>query len=401
VANYTAAYHADGLDQLVTWEAQYAAEGFEDVRSLAAINQLKAVMIREEKVILLGNTSVALGQVGTVVKSTATSGGSIADSTTYYVIVVGLTGEAYAASSMANGVPLGGNITLADGTVEFRPSGTSQPSAEISQATGSSGSNANVINLSWPVQNGAVAYAVFWGTASGAEKLGAIVSNNSYQITAAPTGTQPIAYLPTVDQSQNPYVYDGYLSLMFNYATTGAYVLSLATGTPGTGTPLTGDGAGGIVQFEQVLEYLYDNWRLNPTHIWYNSREAKNVGPKILAGAVNAAQKFEFKVVQDNIAGGIIVKNYYNKFGLTPEMQSVPMDVDPNMPPGTVMFETEVLPYPLSNVTNVAQIRLRRDYHQVEWPPQKRAWPTGTYWDGVFQHYAPFSLAMINNIANG
>ena len=402
-ADYTAAYKGDGLDQMVTWEAQYAAEGFEDIRSLAAINQLKAVMIREEKMILLGNTSVALTQVGTVAKSLADAGGSLSDSQTIYIVVVGLTGEAWAASSLTSGCPTGGSLTLASGKVETRVSGTSQPSAEVSQATGSGGAgNAHQISISWPYLNGAVAYAVYTGTATGQERLAAIVQNNSYIIKTNPSTTsQLISALPSTDQSQNPLAYDGYLSLMYNYATTKSYVVVQATGTPGTGTPLTGDGYGGIKEFEQVLQYLYNTWRLGPTEIWWSSVEAYNASPKILAGAQYAAQQFHFVTEQSDLAGGVIVKNYWNRYGLSPELQSVPLKIDPNMPPGTVFFNCEVLPYPLSNVTNVAQIKLRRDYHQVEWPPTDRQWPTGTYWDGVMQHYAPFSMAMITNIANG
>jgi hypothetical protein len=44
---------------------------------------------------------------------------------------------------------------------------------------------------------------------------------------------------------------------------------------------------------------------------------------------------------------------------------------------------------------------MRRDYHQVEWPPRTRKKEIGVYWDGVLQNYAPFALGMIRNIAKG
>ena len=401
-ADYTAAYKGGGSDSFTTWEAEYAGEGFQDVYALDALTLLHSTMIEEERIILGGNNSIALTQIGTVTKTLQDAGGSLPDSTTYYIQVVGLTAEGLAASSVAGGLPISGNITLADGTVEARKMGTSQPSAEVSQATGTGGAgNAHQITLSWPVKNGAVAYAIYWGTVSGQGILGAIVSNNSYIIKAAATGTQTANLIPNSDNSRNSLVYDGYLYQIFNSAVTNAYVVAQATGTPGTGTPLTGDGYGQIVEFENVLQYMWDNYRLSPTEIWWNSREARNATPKILAGQANTTQRFNFIVEQDKLTGGVIVKNYWNRYGLTDELQSIPLRIDPNLPPGTVFFNTKWVPYKMSNVTNVSQMRMRREYHQVDWVPTARKKPIGVYWDGVLQCYVPFAQSIITNIANG
>jgi hypothetical protein len=71
------------------------------------------------------------------------------------------------------------------------------------------------------------------------------------------------------------------------------------------------------------------------------------------------------------------------------------------MPPGTVLFFTQKLPYPLSNVPNVVQIRTRREYYQVEWPLRARRYEYGVYADEVLQNYAPFAMGAITNIGNG
>jgi hypothetical protein len=405
VAEYTAAYKGGGSEQSITWEATYAAEGFQDLRALAALNLLKAQMIEEEKIILGGNNSLALGQVGTVTISLVddSTTGTLADSITIYVQVVALTMEGYLASSLTGGLPVSGTVTLADGTTEARNMGTSQPSAEVYQATGTGGAqDVHGIRISWPVKNGAVAYAIYWGQNTGATRLGAIVFNNSYLITADTAGStkQLISALPNSDKSRNSYVYDGFLTQIFNYSTTNAYVYSMATGTPGVGTPLTGDGYGQIDQFETVLQYLWDNYRLSPDEIWWSSDVARTASQKILEGAANAAQRFSYVTTQDNITGGTIVKNYWNKYGLTNEMQSLPLKIHPYLPPGLVFFNTKQLPYALSNVPNVTQLRMRRDYHQVEWPIRKRSWEIGVYWDGVLQCYFPPALGLIRNIAS-
>ncbi len=71
------------------------------------------------------------------------------------------------------------------------------------------------------------------------------------------------------------------------------------------------------------------------------------------------------------------------------------------MPAGTILMTARTLPYPLSNVGNVMQIRTRQDYYQIEWPPRARRYETGVYADEVLQHYFPPSMAVISNIAAG
>src|SRR5574343_690832 len=113
-ADYTASYRGIGLDDYVTWEAQYSAEQFQDVRALAAMGLLRAVMIGEEAILLGGNgAAVTLGQVGTVTLALGDSGGTLADSKTIHVQVVALTLEAYLASSVSGGIPTSAAVTLA------------------------------------------------------------------------------------------------------------------------------------------------------------------------------------------------------------------------------------------------------------------------------------------------
>ena len=66
-----------------------------------------------------------------------------------------------------------------------------------------------------------------------------------------------------------------------------------------------------------------------------------------------------------------------------------------------MLFTTTEIPYPMNGVGNVMQVKCRRDYYQLEWPVTKRQYEYGVYADEVLQHYAPFSLGVISNIANG
>jgi hypothetical protein len=124
------------------------------------------------------------------------------------------------------------------------------------------------------------------------------------------------------------------------------------------------------------------------------------VSKKILAGGSTAAQRFVFTVDQGKIGGGVMVTSYRNKFSMNGAVE-IPIVLHPNMPAGTVLFFTNKLPYPLSNVGNVVQVRTRREYYQIEWPLRSRKYEYGVYADEVLQNYFPPSMAVITNIANG
>jgi hypothetical protein len=65
VADRTATYVTMGLEDYVTYQANWAAEAFDDVLMLAVRGLLESTMISEEKMILGGNSSIALGTTPT------------------------------------------------------------------------------------------------------------------------------------------------------------------------------------------------------------------------------------------------------------------------------------------------------------------------------------------------
>ena len=107
-----------------------------------------------------------------------------------------------------------------------------------------------------------------------------------------------------------------------------------------------------------------------------------------------------FDTVQGSVVGGTLVRSYLNKFTMN-GAQEVPIRLHPNIPPGTIMFTSSRIPYPLSNVTNVLQIRARRDYYQIEWPLRTRKYEFGIYSDQVLQNYFTPAFGVIKNIGNG
>jgi len=393
--DYTAAFKGLGLEDYATFEADYAAEGFDDVKALAVEGLLRSLMIQEERIIIGGNNSVALGTPTAPTVTPAATGGTLG-AITMLVSVVALTLDGYLNASIAGGVIGQVSRTNADASVDTYGGGSSAASA--TGTTGAMTGSTNSAGASCPAVVGAVAYAWYWGV-SGSQLLGAITTTNSVSITATATGTQNVTAI-TADNSKNALVFDGLLSFTANGASNGAYRYVMATGTPGTGTPLTADGTGGVVEIDTALQAFWDNYKLSPDTIWVSSQEQKNISLKVLAGSANGAQRFVFDSNQGQLAGGNMVRSYLNKFAMD-GAKEIPIKIHPNLPHGTILFTTSQLPYPLSNVQSVLRVLTRRDYYQIEWPQRSRKYEYGIYADEVLQNYFPPAFGMITNIANG
>lgn len=393
--DHLAAFRAIGLENSATFEADMAARGFDDVKALAVQTLLEATMEAEERTMLFGNTSNALGTTATPSLAASTSGGSLATGT-LSVICVALTAQGKRISSVAGGVIATSTKTSADGSSIVEDGGAAQKSAAASVAvTGPTGS----VTATVTAKSGAAGYAWFWG-ASGSETLGAITTINSVAITANATGTQLASALPAADKSTNGLVFDGLLTMSAKTASN-SYVKVMDTGVAGVGTPLTADGSGGIVEIDDALESIFNTYKLSPTHLFVSAQEMKSIKKKISQGASNSLVRFNVESNQGMLVGGAAAVSYLNPFASGTGVSELKIVLHRDMPAGTMMFFCEKLPYALSNVSSVARMLLRRDYYQLEWPLKSRKYEYGVYLDGVLQHYAPFSLGIITNIAAG
>lgn len=407
-ADYLAIYRSFGLDDSVSEEAEWASMGFDpDLLALAQRNLTWALKIAMEKVYLGGQGTFVLGQTPRPTLADVGTGGTLAFNATYSVIAVGLTLDGYLRGSVAGGV--GGLVsrTNLDNSTDQYGGGSAQPSQNRTVATANDANNTHSITATATVQPGAVAIAWFWGPA-GAEVLGAITTINSMVITGNAAGTQTAASLNATDYSQNALICDGLIA-QINKAGMNGYAVSQATGTAGAGTPLTADGEGGIVEIDTDLKYFYDNFRASPSRIMVSSQEQTNISKKIAAGPGSGTSNLRF--VRDSgpngqLVGAVIARAYLNRFtaGLSGGPSSgreIPIELHPNLPPGTLLYETNELPYPASNVGNVLQFRARKNFYATLWPRVKRRWEYGVYLNGVLQNYFIPMFGMRSNIGNG
>jgi hypothetical protein len=381
--------------------------GFDDAKALTVDNLLRSTMIGEELVILGGNTSLQLGQTPTPAATAVATGGTLA-AATYSVIVTALTLDGYIQVGGTNNGTVGEQVTISAITTATFSTQISRTNMDASTDTYGGGvakqsTAASVVctgttsTISATVADvpGASAYMWFWG-AAGSEVLGAVTTINSVSITATATGTYAATSLGTTDYSTNSLVFDGLLTQLSK--SLGSYYKVLATGTAGTGTPLTSDGAGGIKEINDAFASFWNLYRLSPSDMYVNAQEAVNINSKVIAGG--GAPLFRFNMDANgevDITGGVVVGSMINKI----TSRKVKITTHPNVPPGQIVFYSEDIPYPLAGIREILTIRCRYDYRAIEWPQVRRRHEYGVYFDGVMQNYFLPAFGLIKNIANG
>jgi hypothetical protein len=427
-SNKSATFVTIGEEDAATYEAIAAGVHFEDIQARMTFRLLQKMMLKEEMAILAGNAGssaggFALGAVGTVTVSAVTLASSTLTTGTYYVQCVALTLEGYqnsggtplntvagtanSAVTAASLIPTQKTITGADGKTYVLSGGSSNVSALSSGQAVTSGTNA--LGASVAAVSGAVTYAWFVGTTNtaGTPTLQAITTINSVVISAPlVTGTQPASQI-TADNSYNSsYAYNGLLSTVFGNSAT-AYINTLATGTVVTGTFLTASGRGSVVEIDTMFQTMWNNYELSPTVLYVNAQELKNITSKVLSNSAGPLLRYDRPA--DGEGGGEYqitasgtIAYYYNPFALNGGLR-IPIRIHPRVPPGTLIGWAENLPiqYQSNEVPNVAEVKTRQDYYQIDWPIVTRQRQVGVYAEAVLAVYAPFAMGVITNIGNG
>jgi hypothetical protein len=404
---FTAPYFTLGEEDTLTFEAEAAAVGFEDVNATLTMRLLQKMMRKEESGILGGNASVALG-VPTAPTLSASGSGATLPSATYSSYVVALTREGWANSPLAAGVATTKVITGNDGNTYTLNGGSSNKSANTTQAV----TLGQTLFASTPAIQGAYAYAWYFGTV-GNEVLQAITTINSVAISAPLlTGMQTAASI-TADNSRNQALaFDGFLSIAawspnapyYNSAFQAPYYLAQPTGTAGTGTPLTSSGRGSVIEIDNMFLQMWNNSRLSPSVLYVHGQEMKNITSKVLSNASGPLLRYDVNAdanYQSLKAGGGL-RWYYNPFDVTGGTD-IPIKVHPDLPPGTLMAYAEALPawYQNNETENPICMQIRRDYYRTDWPLRTRRREYGVYAEEVLTPYAPFAIGVITNIGNG
>jgi len=143
--------------------------------------------------------------------------------------------------------------------------------------------------------------------------------------------------------------------------------------------------------------HFWNVYKTFPTCIWVNGQEKQNMASKVATGAAGSAVTFAIDTRQGAVLGGINVTGYIHPITGV----EIPVAVHPDLPPGTILFECMSLPYSLSGVQNVVQMRTRWEYMQIDWVLTTLKRDFSVTVDEVLQNYFPPAWGLITNIANG
>lgn len=311
-----AQFRAIGLENQVTFEADYAARGFEDVKALAVAQTLQATMVAEEMILLGGNTSLKAGVTPTPTAVVSADAAGKISVSTLSVICVALGLQAYWDVAGANNGATGQSPNIktaqvpakitrrnADGTTDTFGGGSARKSAAASVSGIEAGKKVTAVI---PAVRGAVAYAWYWG-AAGSEKLGAVTTAAKVEISADAEGTQTAASLPSEDNSTSILEFDGLLTQI-------ALPDSGAFWSDNKGGGLTSDNAGGVYEFEEAFAHFFTRYRLSPDTVYVNARDLAALTKLIIGNSGAPLIKLNVDVNNTaNIRAGVVVGSYMNK----------------------------------------------------------------------------------------
>lgn len=358
-----------GLDDSVTFRAVDAGRGFEDVRSMSTANLLSAVMVEEEKLIL-GGSVTAITSPAVIAHVDSVTVGALVASTTYDIAVSALTSYGY-----LNGATGRAGADSADETTATLVSHTTAVAK-------------TAIDISWGAVRGASAYNVFIGASAGTKFYVATVTAPFFTLTALIGSGNTIN---VANQTADALSFDGLIP-QIEVAGSGAYWKDLAN------TTMTGDNAGGIVEFDALLQSLYDVNRISPTAVFTNSQQGRDMLAKVAANGATTTLRFNAVVDPSGIIrGGLKLGSYLNKF----TGQEIDVITHPYLAPGKIIAISERLPYPNNNVPNPFEVEVLREYTQYDWALAQRKYEFGVYGTEALKVYFPGGCGVLTGIKAG
>lgn len=363
-------YMEFGASDSVSWKAQNAGLGYQDIRQLSQSSVLYSSMLQEER-LLLGGRGTASGFAGA------------------------LTAPVVSGTSIAARAVAAGEVGLAGITTNVYVLLTSESvfgESVVSSALNVAATNGQVIDVGVTtgvvLPAGATGFKVYVGTGASQPANGAFwyygragADQITIQGGALPTsGSNP----PAADNSATATEYDGILTHC-----TGAnsgYVKRI-NGTLSTANP--GD------EFNVAFAALYDSVKASPDEIFANGNDRKQ-----LSDALKKASSSNYRITVDNSNDahgaqlGALVQSIQNE--VTGDI--VPVTVHPWLPQGNMPIVSWTLPLPDSNVSDVFSVINVVDYSMIEWPVNQLTFDVSSYWYGTFVGYATSFCGAVTGI---
>lgn len=357
------------LGGTVSEDALATGQGLADVLAVDTLQTINQVMIGMD-IHQLGAQNFALPTAGTPTLTAASTGGSIAASTTVYVKVAGQS------------------------LVNYYRGGSQTASSEAGPATTVSTSSTNSVTATVVAIKGASSYQWFVGSTTGAEFYYTTTTVNTVTITSIPTvaakvpalagiynsgGTGPA--VPTADSSFQSYWQNGLIpSILADYASQpdqlGSGLTFTNLTTPGAGTSQGAyyaslDGAqlsvqgAALEQIDVMNRTIYDTYQLTPTRMLMGSQTITDIANALL----DNPQAVTWLVPTDAsgrarlVAGGAVAI-YLNK---TVNGKPIVLELHPHIPPGMIVAVVDEVPFPGANLMNPIKCETLIDFWRFDY----------------------------------
>jgi len=370
-------YNSYSLSDSVTFDANFSAMGYQDLRQLSSTSTLYATMLMEERMMLMarGTASGYSGALAAPASVASTSPAAATGQTalaagTYYIYVTANAGI----SSSGFGESI---VSTVDNEVV---------------------ASGDVLSLTWAAVTGAIGYNIYVGTTTG-------TANCTFQGTAQ--GTSAIIQgAGTI----------GLLGNNFAYTTTGAAASranadtsAYATGYDGILPTVLGSSSGYNntinttfstsnpgVEYQTVFYNLYNNVKADPDEILINGADRKQLSDSIKNGSTANYRLQLTQTERGDYVGGATIGGLYNE--ITGKM--VPLTVHPWLPQGVSPVLSYTLPIPDTEVSDVWANYMVQDYMGIQWPVTQFSYDFSTYFRGTFFCSAPAWNGAVSGIVN-
>lgn len=379
--NPSITFRSYGRGSNVTWEAQVGGRSFEDVRSRDEALLILQVL-KEEELVIIGGNRTALGAVAGLAVTAQTSGGALADAT-YRVRVFALTLEAAGRASKISRPTTGNKF---DGTVPPTVDtavGFSVASAEGS-ATVTGGGGLGTITITWTPKAGAVAYAVYVSTTTGAgnQKLQCVVSQSKVVLTAM--NTTGAADPTGGDTSANSAAFDGIIPQLFA-AGSNAYLKALSA-------PLSAAAGNQIPEIQAMLDDIYDRTKTEPDRLVMGWTETNGISQKLISVANDRVSITISPTDAEN--GGLPRVEWYK----SPRGKRIKIEENPNLPGGMILGLIDSVPYANSEIPAAWKMWMGSDLTRLDYGmvAPKNEYEIRAF--GALAGYAPALQGVIHDI---
>jgi len=384
----TVPYIQFSLSDEVNWSAQFAGQGYQDVRALSRNALLWSSMLMEERVMLYGRgtgsgyagiLAAPTGVSGTARSATGSEVGIVNASANMYVRVVAESGD----FGVSQATAATGAIAFTAGQVVdityTLPAGATGARVFISQAAGADPGDAARFLYTATV-------GTIFGGRSGYNKL-------TIQGTFNTSGTVPTAYPLTAGGTANLTAADGGSAVAAEYDGILAYctganagAVSKINGTFSTTNPGT--------EYQTVFASLFDAVKASPDRILMAGRDRKQLSDTI-KGSANS--NYGIRLMQDDVSGltlGSVAVGIFNEV----TGQECAIEVHPWLPQGNSLVLSDNLPIPDTNVDSIFAAVNVQDMMGVDWPVNQFAYESSSYWFGTLVCYAPAWLGAVVGI---